>query len=185
MAEYYFISQLPCLDALSENALPPISEERFLELCHRFLGKKALFEIENLTLLPSKNSKKSTSSLINAWNDGERNLRLALAAARMEKMKKNFEKENGSSSIQLAKVINTAMEINNPLEAEKFLNNYRLEFLETLRPMDNFSENFIYYYALKLKLLLHIRRFDAVVGEETYKNFYNSILSEERLVAAQ
>ena len=69
------------------------------------------------------------------------------------------------------------MEIKNPLEAEKFLLQYRLRFLETIRPMDNFSEDFIFYYGLKLKLILRIRQFDTQVGEATYKNIYNSILN--------
>ena len=41
MAEYYLISQLPSLDGLSENVPMPITEERFFELCERFLNKKS------------------------------------------------------------------------------------------------------------------------------------------------
>ena len=40
MAEYYLISQLPSLDGISENTPLPITEERFTELCNRFLGEK-------------------------------------------------------------------------------------------------------------------------------------------------
>ena len=64
-----------------------------------------------------------------------------------------------------------------PLEAEKFLTEYRLKFLEGLRPMDVFSEDFIYYYYLKLKLLKRMRQFNVEEGEITYKNIYNSILN--------
>ena len=49
MAEYYLISQLPSLDGIGENTQLTITEERFLELCHRFLGEKASNELENLT----------------------------------------------------------------------------------------------------------------------------------------
>ena len=48
MAEYYFMSQLPSLDGISDQLPLPITEERFLELCHRFLGKKAQREIAAL-----------------------------------------------------------------------------------------------------------------------------------------
>lgn len=41
MAAYYLMAQLPTLDGLGEAAAPPITEERFLELCGRFLGKRA------------------------------------------------------------------------------------------------------------------------------------------------
>ena len=49
MAEYYLISQLPSLDGIGENTPIPITEERFLELCSRLLGKKAQNKIKKLT----------------------------------------------------------------------------------------------------------------------------------------
>ena len=67
MAEYYLISQLPSLDGLSENTPIPVTETRFFELCGRFLGKKALNELNGITLVPSKTYKKSSSALIEKW----------------------------------------------------------------------------------------------------------------------
>ncbi len=181
MSEYYLISQLPSLDGIGENMPLPITEERFFELCNQIAGKKIQKEINKMTLLPSKNYEKSNSSLIDNWNDNERKLRFALAKVRADKMKKSFDIENNVLSSELMKVANTVVEIESPMEAEKFLNNYRLEFLETLRPMDNFSEEFVYYYGLKLKLISHIRKFDTNAGEIAYKNIYNSIMNGDRL----
>ncbi|MBR2953034.1 MAG: DUF2764 family protein [Clostridia bacterium] len=183
MSEYYLISQLPSLDGISENMPLPITEERFFELCNELSGKKIQNEISKITLLPSKVYEKSSSSLIENWNNGERNLRLALAKVRADKMKKSFDIENNVLSSEFLKVANTAIEIESPMEAEKFLNSYRLEFLETLRPMDNFSEEFVYYYGLKLKLISHIRQFDTNAGEIAYRNIYNSIMNGDRLEA--
>ena len=183
MSEYYLISQLPSLDGISENMPLPITEERFFELCNELSGKKIQNEISKITLLPSKVYEKSSSSLIENWNNGERNLRLALAKVRADKMKKSFDIENNVLSSELLKVANTAIEIESPMEAEKFLNSYRLQFLETLRPMDNFSEEFVYYYGLKLKLISHIRQFDTNAGEIAYRNIYNSIMNGDRLEA--
>ncbi len=183
MSEYYLISQLPSLDGISENIPLPITEERFFELCEQIAGKKIKSEINKMTLMPSKIFEKSSSSLIENWNDGERKLRLALAKVRADKLKKSFDIENNVLSSELIKIANAAIEIESPLEAEKFLNNYRLEFLETLRPMDNFSEEFVYYYGLKLKLISHIRQFDTNAGEIAYKNIYNSIINGDRLEA--
>ena len=59
MAEYYLISQLPSLDGISENAPLPITEERFTELCNRFLGKKSRENMKKLTLSPTKNIESS------------------------------------------------------------------------------------------------------------------------------
>ena len=185
MAEYYFLSQLPSLDGVSENMALPITEERFLELCQRFLAKNAQNEISKLTLAPPKEHEKSTSALVEAWNKGERDLRFALAKARAEKMKKTIDTENKNFSAELVKVARTAIEIESPMEAEKFLNRYRLEFLETLRPLDTFSKESVFYYGLKLKLISRMRQFNADIGEAAYKNIYNSIMNGERLEAIQ
>ena len=176
MAEYYLISQLPSLDSISDNTPMPITEERFLELCGRFLKKKALSEIENLTLAPPVQPEKSSSSLIEAWNTGERNLRLALGKARAEKMNKAFDMQSTHLPAELLRVASAAVEIESPMEAEVFLSRHRLGFLETLRPSDAFSNDFLFYYGLKLKLILRIRQFDAMLGEAAYRSIYNSIL---------
>lgn len=183
MAEYYLISQLPSLDGIGDNSSIPITEEHFRELCGRFLDKKALSEIEKLTIAPPINVEKTSSVLIEAWNMGERDLRLALGKARADKMNKSFDLQNIALPIELLKVANTAVDIESPLEAERYLLQYRLNYLETLRPVDPFSKEFVFYYGLKLKLLLRIGQFDAKLGEATYKNIYNSILNGDRLEA--
>ncbi len=185
MAEYYLVSQLPSLDGISENTPLPITEERFAELCNRFLGKKAQNEMKKLTLSPPKSFESSGSALIDSFNERERNFRFALGKVRAEKMKKPFDTENRILPVEYIKAAGTATEIENPMEAEKYLNSYRLEILETLRPIDCFSEDYIFYYGLKLKLLLRIRQFDTTSGEKAYKNIYDSILNGDRLEAKQ
>ncbi len=180
MAEYYLISQLPSLDGINENTPLPITSERFTELCQRFLGKKAQAESEKLTLVPPKNPEKSTSSLVEKWNEGESNLRLALAKLRADKLNKHFDSEIQSFSATLMQAVRTAVEIENPMEAEKFLNKYRLDFLETLRPTDSFSEEYVFYYGLKLKLIERIRKFDSEIGKSAYRNIYDSIMNKDR-----
>ena len=180
MAEYYLISQLPSLDGISENTPLPVTEERFLELCQRFLGRKAQNELKKLTILPPRNPEKSASAVVEKWNEGERQLRLALAKLRADKMNKHFDAEIQAFPAGLLQAAKTAIEIESPMEAEKFLNSYRLGFLESLRPMDSFSEEFVFYYGLKLKLVERIRKFDKTSGENAYRNIYNSIMDENR-----
>jgi hypothetical protein len=182
MAEYYLISQLPSLDGLSENVPMPITEERFLELCERFLSKKTKEALSKLTLMPPRVCENTGSQFLDKWNDGERNLRLVLGKIRAEKMNKAFDAEKiQSAPVELLQAAREAVEIENPLEAEKFLNKYRLEFLESLRPMDSFSEDFVFYYGLKLKIISRIKQFDKESGETAYKNIYSSIINGERL----
>jgi hypothetical protein len=185
MAEYYLISQLPSLDGISENTPLPISEERFTELCSRFLGKRPQDVLKKLTLSPPKKIESSGYALIDAWNESERNLRFALGKVRAEKMKKLFDTENRIFPAEYIKAASVAVEMDNPMEAEEYLNRYRLEILETLRPMDSFSEDYVFYYGLKLKLILRIRQFDTKTGEKAYRNIYNSILNGDRLEAIQ
>ena len=144
MAEYYLIAQLPTLDGLGDNMSVPITEERFLELCGQFLGAKAQDELQKLSLAPSKEYEKSSSKLIKAWNEGERNLRLVLGKVRAEKMNKQFDTEDKKFSDNLLQTARMAVEIENPMEAEKFLNHHRLEFLGTLIPMDAFALDYIF-----------------------------------------
>lgn len=185
MAEYYLISQLPSLDGIGENTPIPISEERFTELCDRFLGKKSMAVMGKLTLSPPKSFESSGSALVDGWNESERNLRFALGKVRAEKMKKSFDTENKNIPVEYVKAASAAIEIENPMAAEKYLNSFRLERLEALRPIDSFSEDYVFYYGLKLKLILRIRQFDTKAGEKAYKNIYNSILNGDRLEAIQ
>ena len=147
MAEYYLISQLPSLDGLSENVPMPITEERFFELCERFLNKKVQNELKKLTLMPSRECEETGSAFLNKWNDGERNLRLVLGKIRAEKMNKQFDAEKiQSAPVELLQVAREAVEIENPLEAEKFLNKYRLEFFR------KFKTNGFFFRRLRILL---------------------------------
>ena len=179
MAEYYLISQLPSLDGISENTPLPITEDRFFELCSGFLGKKAMAELQKAILTPQKDGDSSLSGLLATWYEGERNLRLALAKVRADKMKKAFDMQNAVIPTSVAKVASEAVEIENPKEAEEFLLSYRLSFLESLRPIDNFSDDFITYYAIKLNLLSRMRKFSTELGEKEYGKIYESILKGE------
>ena len=185
MAEYYLMSQLPSLDGIGENLPLPITQERFAELCERFLGKRALKEFDKLTLTPKRTPEKSSSVLIEKWNEGERKLRLALAKARADKMHKSFDTGNEYLSVSLLKLASTAVEADNPFEAEKLLCDHRLVFLESIRPMDNFSEDAVFYYGLKLKLITRIRQFDTALGESVYKKIYTSIMNNDRSEVTQ
>lgn len=185
MSEYYLMAQLPSLDAVGDNMPIPITEERFLELCQRFLSKKAKNEVENLSLTPSVHPLPSSSRLINAWNEGERKLRLVLAKIRADKMNKSYDVDISDIPTATVNVAGEAVEIDNPLEAENFLNRYRLEFLESLRPADGFSTEAVFYYGLKLKLILRIRQFSVDAGRSAYKNIYTSIINGDGLEAIQ
>ena len=185
MAEYYLISQLPSLDGLSDNVPVPITEERFYDICNRILGKKAQNELSKVSLVPPRTYEPSGSTVLESWNRGEQNLRLALGKVRADKLNKQFDTENRTFTVDLMQAVRAAVEMDSPLEAEKTLNRYRMEYLESIRPMDVFSEEFVFYYCLKLKLILRMRQFDAENGKSAYRSIYDSIMNGEELEVRQ
>ncbi len=174
------MAQLPSLDCVSDNSPLPITQERFYDLCERFLDKKALRAINNLSLVPKKNEAPSGYAFIDKWNGFEIALRFALASIRAEKMKKAFDVEQITLPSHLLQAARTATELDNPLQAEQFMCKYRLDFLETLRPTDAFSIDAVFYYALKLKLLSRMSLFDGDEGQKAYQNIYNAIVNGDK-----
>ncbi len=179
MSQYYLMAQLPSLDALAESTPLPINEERFSELCNRFLDQKMIKILSGLTLLPNKTRDKSGSALVDAWNNGERQLRFALSYVRAEKMGKETEHKGADFPSELLAAVRQASEDSDPLNAEKQLLKYRLDFLESIRPADIFSDEAVYYYGLRLKLISRMRTFDTSAGKAAYQTVYNSILHGE------
>jgi hypothetical protein len=139
--------------------------------------------MKKITLLPSEKEENTGSPFLNAWNQCERNLRFALGHARAGKMNKSFDMGDVTLSEEYIKAANAAVEMENPMEAEVYLNNFRLAMLETFRPMDQFSEDYMIYYGLRLKLMLRIRLFDRKSGEEAYGKIYHSILNGDKTEA--
>ncbi len=181
MSQYYLMAQLPSLDGLDDGAPLPITEERFVELCDRLLGKKTKGILVNLTLVPTRDGGDDDIGFTQNWNRGERQLRLALGICRAEKLGKDFEAGIEPLPHPILQAARTAVSMEDPLEAERYLLKYRLAFLETLRPADSFSEDAVVYYGLKLKLLARMRRFDEETGRKAYHIIYNTILhGEER-----
>ncbi len=180
MSQYYLISQLPGLDGLDSRAALPISQEEFLEVCSRFLNKKDMKILENLSLVPAREDQPSGSSLVDTFNRRERKLRIALGNARALRMKKSFSMEESSTDPETAAAARTAVEAKDPLEAELFLNKNRLDYLDTLRPMDAFSEDAVYFYGLKLMLLERMQKFNKEKGIASYQKLYESILNGDR-----
>ncbi len=184
MSEYYLISQLPSLDGVGEHSPMPITVEQFDSLCESCLGKRPSAMLRELTLLPPLKPEQDSSAFIEAWNSHERALRLALAQVRAEKMGKSFHLDVALPA-ELIRISHTAADMENPMEAELFLTEHRLAFLETLRPLDTFKTDYIFYYALRLKLLSRIRQFDTSRGESAYRKIYDSVFSGERLDVSQ
>ncbi len=174
MSRYYLMAQLPSLDGLSEESELPISEGEFLDLCGRFLSPRTAEAVAKLSLTPPREAESTGYKLIDSWNDGERCLRLALGKVRAEKMGKEFDA--GELPVQMIRAAATATEAADPMEAELYLNRFRMSFLETLRPTDPFSDDAVFYFGLKLKLYSRMRKFSESVGRDVYRRIYSTVM---------
>ena len=180
MNQYYLMAQLPALDGLTDTAPLPISEDRFLELCEQLLPEKMLAALKGIELVPPKEAVATGYKFIDKWNAYERDLRFALGKVRAEKLGKSFDDNDNFISSELIQIARIAVENENPLEAEVFLNGYRARYLEDLRPSDPFCEDAVFYYALKLKIIARIKLFDSEKGTKAYQDIYNSIMSKDK-----
>ena len=171
------MAQLPSFSVDDSSSLP-VTEEYFYDLCSRFLDSKNLAVLKSLTLEPPKNKEETSSTFLNKWYENERMLRFALAQIRSLKLNKKFELENASFPVEIVQTARTACGMDSPLSAEQFLNQYRLNLIENIRPDDDFSLDAVFCYGLKLKLALRMKKFDTEKGIASYKKIYDKILKE-------
>jgi hypothetical protein len=78
--------------------------------------------------------------------------------------------------VDAAAAAKAAMALDNPLEAELFLDKARWDAIETLRGLQYFNRNTIYAYLLKLLLLERRSAFKTEEGFTEYKGLYASIM---------
>ena len=77
-------------------------------------------------------------------------------------------------------VAKAAVAIENPLEAELFLDKARWNFISDLQGMDIFSKSAMYAYLLKLLLMERRMAFEFDEGFTEYKALYTAILGEAK-----
>ncbi len=172
---YYLMAQLPALPSDTEIPLP-VTEDYFLDLCSRFMDKKSLKILKGLSLEPPREKTSTGSAFVDSWYGWERQLRISLAIIRARRMNKNFVTDSMSFPADVQQTARTACGFDSPLESEVFLNNARMEMMSRLSPSDGFSTDAVFAYALKLKLLIRIRKFNEEAGVSSYRKIYEKIL---------
>lgn len=177
---YYFVAQLPAFSYTSESGKLPITTEYFLDLCKRFMPANDMAAVETLSLEPPIESKSTGSSFLDTWYTKERNLRLALAQIRAQKMKKDSKDIPITSDGEVIQAARTATGMDSPLSAEQFLNQYRLTVLDKIAPLDNFSVDAVYNYGLHLMLAERMKKFNREQGLVSYRKLYDEILGETK-----
>lgn len=166
---YYLAAQLPCI--VPGQPLS-ITEKYYRDLCSRFFDERQKAVLDALSLVPPLG--KAGCAFLDAWYGKERALRLALATVRAQKLHRDapISSEYTADVLQAAR---TAVGLD-PLAAERFLYEYRLSVLNSLRPQDMFSFDSMMEYGVRLMLEARMRLFDKEAGTAAYKTIYDSIL---------
>jgi hypothetical protein len=177
---YYLMAQLP---GIIPNAPLPITYERFTETASRFLSAHDSRILEDLSLEPPRIPANTGSTVVDGWYAFERAIRLSLErlrAARLERVIAPCQTDDDSvnrefGSLQIAR---NAAAMENPLEAERYLDRCRRERIEFLSNGHFFDADAVFAYGLML--LLHERgdRFTAETGRASYVTIYKQILGE-------
>lgn len=180
MANYYYLmAQLP---TISFGSKPAFNYEEFEELAFRYINKKDRDLLKSLSLEPTRNDKKTSSQVLNKWYEFERAVRLALRELRAGKLKwENVdisyeEHMKVVSSYYAQSVASQAFAMEDPLQAELFLDKKRFEFLDSIKSENSFSSDSLFSYAIMLLLILREESFSKEIGIEEYKKLYSEIL---------
>ena len=182
MANYYYLmAQLP---SITFGSKAPFKYEEFEELAFRYINKKDRELLKTLSLEPSRDAKKTSSHFLNRWYEFERAVRLALRELRASKLKwENIEvsyEEHSKvlSSYYAQNIASQAFSMEDPLQAELFLDKKRFEFLSSIKAENAFSSDSLFADAIMLLLIIREESFSKEIGIGEYKKLYSEILEK-------
>ena len=177
---YYFVAQLPALSVNSDSTTKlPITTEYFKDLCSRFMSEHNNEIAQKLSLEPPRSVDITGSKFLDEWYSFERNLRFALAQVRAIKMKKDTKDIPIINDGEIVQAARTAINMDSPLSAEQYLNEYRLSMLDKIAPLDMFCADAVFNYGLKLMLIERMKKFNRDEGLSSYHKIYKEILGEK------
>jgi hypothetical protein len=193
-AYYYLVAQLP---SLVYGERPPMNSAAFRDLAGSLMGKNDAALLDQISLDPeppgipargpayTENAPPSGCVFIDRWREWERTLRLNLAQARAQRIKREggAPLEPPGHPAEAAAVALNAAAVEAPLEAELFLDRARWNAIGELQGTDHFNRNTVYAYLLKLLLLERHSLFDPEAGFAEYKSLYASILESAQGVS--
>jgi hypothetical protein len=177
---YYLVAQLPSFSVNQEKTPLPITGDAFVELCARFFDPESLQILESISLEPPRFPAKTGSFVVDSWNEMENSLRVALAQLRSQKLGRDFAFASVSIRPEASQAARAALTMDSPLAAEQSLNEFRTDFLNRIAPVNNFSTEAVYVYALKLRLAERIRKFNDEAGMASYRSIYDRILGDAK-----
>lgn len=156
MQYYYLAASLPYLEF---GGKPPVSEERFLGECEKWLTPRQmeLIRAAGTGIYPGSSKK---TGIVEKWERFDGGLKKALADIRRSRKKGTEIK----SAFDLEAVLGKA----NPLETERALEKARWDFLESIVVGHFFDLDYLMVYYAKLRIMLRLDIFDKDKGENKF-----------------
>jgi len=177
---YYLMAQLP---GIVPGGSPSITYGRFAETASRFLDARDKAILDGLSLEPPRTPEKTGSALVDDWYAFERALRLSLRKIRAAKMSRDAQTTADDEASVYAEsgtalIARNATAFDSPLEAEKYLDKARMDFIQGRAATHGFDSDAVFAYGLTLLLNERARRFTAEAGRASYTTIYNQILGD-------
>jgi len=176
---YYLGAQLPYLNY---GQAVPMSSKAFRDIALKEMSpaEARLLEFCTLEPIPAQQLSTISSPFIQSWHNWEEVLRLTLARNRSQKLKREDPTRGNLPEVPTDAVAaaKQAFSVDSPLEAELILDRARWNAIEAFHGIGYFTENMIYAYLLKLKLMERRQAFNTEEGFAEYKTLYASILED-------
>jgi hypothetical protein len=172
---YYLVASLPYLRYEDK---PPLSSEEFRAICSTSLseGDAALLPYCCYDAKVAVDTVQSTgSAFVDFHILRERTLNLNLAFLRSAKLKRPSPAEPPHDVPRAEAVAKAAFEMEDPLEAETYIDRNRWGALDDVAGTNYFGVNNIFAYLLKLQLLERKQHLDTIKGFAAYKEIYDAI----------
>ncbi len=146
----------------------PMSYGEFLDMCKSHVSEEKYRILENLTLASTK------GPILKEWSQFYGNLTKELNSQRSQRLGKAYPAEY-DKEYSIAQVASAAIAAKNPLEAEKILLDCEFDNLDSLVGLHAFDDEYLFGYAIKLKLLERQSCFVKKKGQEEFKRLFDQV----------
>jgi len=165
---------LAALETIRLGEKLPISEEYFLQFAEDTIDAKSYQILQKSRWGLTEPTGFSFADRILSW---EKELRLELAKARILKLPFDtpLNLQGSDGSYNLLEQVRTVMALDSPLDAERYLDQLRWNFLEEIGARHYFDLEALVVYYLKLQLALRREKLKEEPGRDSFEREYASL----------
>ena len=176
MSQYYFLTA--SLPFLLPDSPVILDSAAFLATCESNMEAEDFRLLSGCRLDPAEGGE--GHPLLRKWRDWEISLRNELVRLRAQNLKADAEAwlREGGGAAGLTDAVREAAGMASPLEAELRLDRLRWSFLDELESGHIFDLERLMVYFLKLQLLERHLCFSADRGGASYRDIYQSVVSQ-------